>query len=174
MNYDYYKMRIQNVREKIEEEIKFFDNSKYCKSYPFDQYPIYLKGRLTSDKPVSKQSRYDKIGNRYEVKKMNMDEYAKDINVMMFKKPWNKMGEIHKIMKIKEYIDNLNYGDDINSKKITENREDIRTQIMEGMKEKKFVKGKNIIEYDTDQMIIINIDCIVFNEESGLYDVTWE
>lgn len=70
----------------------------------------------------------------------------KDISYL-FKKPWTKLSNIHKIVKIKEYIRGLNYSSSVKSK--------IEKNLMKLLKSKKLKKEDFI--YDEDMGRIISI-----------------
>lgn len=173
--FDYYAFRIDNVREKINDEIAFYEECEFVKYLPISQYLTYLKGRITSDKMIpNKMMHYDKSGNKCEIKKMNIDEYGKFLNELNFKKPWKKLKEFHKIMKIKEYVDNLEYRKGTKQAKIDTNRDFIKKELIDGIKSKKFVKDKCEVIYDQENMMIMNIDCVMFNKKSGVYEIDWD
>lgn len=171
-NFNYYEFQINTVTEKIHEEIDYFEKSEYGNQYPVDEYLIYLKTRIgVNKKEPSFISHYDTSGRRYEMTKMNMDEHGKELDVYVFRKPWTKLKEFHKIMKIKEYVDNLKYSRKCTPKKINENREYLKQELSTGVKDKKFGKNKSEIEYDTEKMMIISISCL--EKKKGLYKVDW-
>ncbi len=105
---------------------------------------------------------------------MNMDEYGKDLDALVYKHPWVKLKEVHKSIKIKEYVDALEYGKRANARDIAKNREYLKQELCEGLRAKKFNKNKNEITYDAENMTILNIACVDFDKRKGLYDVEWE
>ena len=72
----------------------------------------------------------------------------------IFKKPWNKLNSIHKVIKVKEFINNINM-DDIEMKKLLKN------QLVDMIKNKKLTK-KSDIEYDHINGKIISIPSLQF------------
>lgn len=174
-NFDYYSYRINSVTEKINEELDFYENSEYSKTEPINEYITYLRGRITLSKPASAPiTHYDRSGNKCELSKMNMDEYVKDMDILVFRKPWNKLKEFHKIMKIKEFVDNLTYGKKAKQSSIDKNKEFLKKEICGGLKTKKFCKNKSEIVYDEINMIITSISSVDFNKKTGLYDLDWD
>jgi len=174
-NFDYYEFQATLAIDKIQEEIAFYEASSYANCYPFRDYLLYLRSRIGIDKPKENSMyRYDGTGNKREIKKMNIDEYSKDIDVMMFNRPWKKLKEFHKIMKIKEFIDILTFGKKAKPKKIAENKKYIQDEICNGLKTKKFNKNKSEIVYDQKNMKIISISCLDFNKKNGLYNIDWD
>lgn len=160
-NFDYYNFQIKYVTEKINKEIDFYQKSEFNDVYPFDEYLIYLKNRLGIDK----EEKYNYNYGKAEFQKMNLDEYSKDMDILVFQKPWNKLREFHKIMKIKEYIDNLVI------KK--QNKKYLKDELEKGLKEKRFTKNKSSVIYDSENMIIEEISCMIYNKKSKTYTIDW-
>lgn len=174
IQFEYYTYQQNLAIEKINEEIKFYENNEYGTLTFVRDHVAYLETRIgTGRSRFTNSYKIDKNGNRSEIKKMNMDEYSKDMHIMTYGRPWNKLKEIHKIMKINEFVDALEYKK-TDIKKINRNKKYIKEEIIEGIKTKKFIKNKNTIEYDKDQMIIISIDCIDYNKKKGIYKIEWE
>ena len=174
-NFDYFDFRIKFITEKINDEINFYEKSEYITVYPFNEYLSYLKNRVGLNKyEINAMFRYDVSGNKCEIKKMNMNEYTKDIDIYVYKRPWNKLREFHKIVKIKEFIDNIKFSSKINQSDILKNKEKLKQELCDGIREKKFKKNKNEIIYDKDEMKITSITCLIFNKKKRLYDVIWK
>ncbi len=76
----------------------------------------------------------------------------------VYKKPWNKLNSIHKIIKIKEFINNIMI-DDLEMKKLLKN------QLVSMIKDKKLTK-KNDIEYDHINGKIISIPSLQFKNNN--------
>jgi hypothetical protein len=173
--FDYYSFRKKTVTDKINEEIAFYENSNYHNVHPIKEYLIYLKNRIGTNRvEPTTMMHYDNSGNKQEIKIMNLDEYTKEINIMEFKKPWNKLREFQKIMKIKEYIDDLEYGKKANQKDIIKNKKFIKEEICFGLKNKKFGKNKSEILYDQKNMTIMSISSLNYNKKTGLYELDWD
>lgn len=173
--FDYYSFRIKNVSDKITEEITFYENCEYVGVPPLNKYLVYLKCRLGIDKQeMTTMMHYDGAGNKCEIKKMNLDEYAKDMDIYMFKRPWNKLREFHKIMKIKEYVDTLKFGKNADKQDIIRNKEFLKKEICDGIKNKKFGKNKSEVTYDEEKMVITAISSLDFNKKNGIYDIDWD
>ena len=103
-----------------------------------------------------------------------MDEYAKDMDIFVFKKPWNKLREFHKIMKIKQFVDALEFGHKAKEKDITKNKAYIIEEICAGLKNKKFCKNKSEVVYDQEEMKIMSISSVDYNKKTGLYEIDWD
>jgi hypothetical protein len=173
-NFDYYNFRIQFVKKKIDEEIQFYENHEYHNFYEIKDYMQYLLQRITEKKPSNTVTQYDKLGNKREFQKLNPEEYHKDMDKYVFTRPWKKLKEFHKIMKIKEYVNKLEYHENITSAVVYKNREYLINEIVEGLKNKKFVKNKHEIIYDMDKMEILSISCLQFNKKKKLYEIEWD
>lgn len=171
-NFDYYTYHIKSVTNKINQEIIFYENCEY-KDVPFvKEYLSYLKNRIGLDKQIKNTSTKNNMGN-YTIKKLDLNEYVKDMDILTFKKPWCKLREFHKLMKIREYVENLNYGK-IGKKRIEENRRYIKEELCLGIKSKKFGKNKCEIIYDKESMSIKSISCLKFDSKTGLYKIDWD
>lgn len=174
-NFDYYQFRIKNITEKINEEIDFYQQCQYADSEPVIKYIGYLKNRIGTDKyDPATYSHYDKAGVKQEIKQMKMDEYIKDIDISTFSRPWIKLREIHKMMKISEFVDNLTYDESKSKNAVVKNRKEIKEEIQSGIKGKKFGKNKNTIKYNEEKMSIESISCLEYNKETMLYEIEWD
>jgi len=176
--FDYYAYQINNIVDSIKNEISFYEKIPGPTMFPVAEYIDYLKLRITDRPEITTITNYDNSGNRYEIKKLNPDEYNKEIDVMMFRRPWSKLREFHKIMKIKEFVEKLPYDKDDEGKKlkpdaIHKNKEKIVEEITLGLRSKKFVKGKNEIIYDPQSMSITSISCLEKNEY-GFYWIVFK
>jgi uncharacterized protein (UPF0248 family) len=173
-NFDYYAFRFDNLREKINNEIEFYKNCKYADAPVIQNYIEYLNGRITNKPIFDAMIQYDKMGNRREIRKMNLDDYGKDIDIFIFKKPWEKLKPYHRIMKIREFINVLPYPRKITADAMNKNREHLQNEIIDGIKNKRFVKKRSNVSYNSDEMVIIGISCIVRNRKTGLYEIDWD
>jgi hypothetical protein len=73
----------------------------------------------------------------------------------LYLKPWSKLTQIHKVIKIKEFINNLDIKD------VTE-KENLKEQLIIQIKEK---KSKNKISYDDTKGKILSISNLSFNND---------
>jgi len=89
---------------------------------------------------------------------VNTDTDIKTEDDYIYKKEWNKLNNIHKIIKIKEYINNLPIN---NTEKDT-----LKSQLISLVKSKKITKKSSVV-YDIVNCRIINIPCLEF--KSGKY-----
>lgn len=174
--FDFYVYQINMGRKKLNEEINFYESSEYCREYVIAERITYLKSRLGISGYNQKiLSSFDRNGNKYEIKKMNLDDYAKDMDIIVFNLPWDKLREIHKTMKIEEYISKLDYPKQKSSKdKINKNKLFLKDEIISGLKNKKFAKNKSTVDYDQVKMEITSISCVVYNKKRDVYEIDWD
>lgn len=177
-NFDYYAFHSNTIVNSIKTEIDFYEQLGLTKvKSPIKDYCDYLTTRITLDKPdLPTMTIYDMTGNSHEIKKMNPDEYTQTLDIIMFRKPWPKLREFHKIMKIKEYCDKLPFESKkhpVDKKTADKNKDDIVKQILEGLKNKRFAKNKSEITYDMNQMQITKISAVV-KGKNGLYVIDWD
>ncbi len=174
-SFDYYDFRLKMVTEKINKEIDFYNKCEYASAPIIANYLTYLNGRFYNGKFFpDNMTHYDKNGNKYEIEKMDWSKYDKDIDIFNFKKQWNKIKPFHKIMKINQFINDLNYGKKATEKDIIKNRKSIIKKLVDGLSTKKFCKNKNEIIYDPEKMTITSISCLHYNKRTGLYKVIYD
>ena len=172
--FDYYTFQTNLAVKKINEEIEFYEKCRFSNVPLVTEYVTYLKARVGGNKYTPKTlSSIDRSGNKYEINKMNLDEYSKDMNTMTFDRPWNKLKELHKIIKINEFVDSLKY-EKAEPAVVDKNKQYVKDTIIEGLKMKKFLKNKSVIEYDRQKMVIISISCLVYNKKKHVYDIDWD
>ncbi len=70
----------------------------------------------------------------------------------LYMKPWTRLNQIHKIIKIKEFINNLQI--------LNKEKELLKNELIELIKLK---SKKNKIIYDEEKGKIISISCLVYN-----------
>lgn len=174
-NFDYYEYRINSVKDTIDKELAFYQTCKYATVYPVRDYITYLQNRVGMNRPDNSIviSR-DNMGNEKEFQKMNLDDYAKDMDIYVFNKPWAKLRVFHKIMKIKEYVDNLKYDKKAKEANILINRRYLKKELCDGLSTKKFCKNKSEIDYDSEKMIINHISSVEYNTKTKLYEIDWD
>ena len=176
IEFDYYKFRENKVVGKINNELSFYEtHSEYVDYHPFCDYITYLKGRLgihpiSTTKP---QSSYSMYGSNYGFKTMVINDYNKDIDEVTFSRPWNKLRELHKVIKINEFIKQIPYKDNLDKKKVNDNRAYLIDEICKGLKNKCFTKNKSVIDYNQTTMVIESISCLTKGKH-GLYIIDWK
>lgn len=179
-NFDYYNFRIKNITTNIQQEIDYYVNNKYILVPQYNEYVEYLKKRIGKHTDQQKMlnnmtyTKYDNRGNKCELKNIDIEQYSKDLDVFVFKKPWNKMQKIHKIMKIKEYVSNLEYKSNKPSNaKISKNRSFIIDQLVSGIENKKYNKNGSVVDWSMTDFKINGISCLDYNNDTGLYEIDW-
>lgn len=76
----------------------------------------------------------------------------------VYKKPWNKLNSIHKVIKMKEFVNNLTMDD-------AEIKKHLKNQLVLMVKEKKLTK-KNDVEYDMVNGRIISIPSLQYKNNN--------
>lgn len=171
-NFDYYGFQINKVTRSINTEMEFFRKHPYGECFLIKEYLEYLSTRINGKPPTNKASKF--VPYNIGCEKMVLDEYCKDLDAMTFKRPWTKLKEFHKIMKIKEYIGQLPFKKKIKNKLIEKNRNYLVNEITDGLRNKKFGKNKSEITYNPETMLIDSISCISYNKKKGIYEVDWD
>lgn len=92
---------------------------------------------------------------------VNTDTEIKSEDDYIYKKEWNKLNNIHKIIKLKEYVNKLPIS---NSEK-----DELKTKLVSLVKSKKITKKTSVI-YDIVNCRIINIPCLQL--KNNKYDFT--
>lgn len=182
INFDnIHSMFIQNI---LADEIKLIVS--YPKEVAFDYYHILQKRCFLIDhieeKPIEKKifnhfdlSVFKKNGkiNLDTMKKslstMTIDDYKSQTEEITFMKQWKNLKPPHKLKKIKEYINELDYDDGFDPEKIEKNRRALYNKMVTFMNEKKVGK-KNIITYDSAKMKITSINFIC-KRKDGSYTI---
>lgn len=80
-----------------------------------------------------------------------------EIESHIFKKPWNRLPEVHKIMKIREFVNN-------NIKK--SKRKQLEKELINAIQNTK-LKTKNDVDYDTNKGQIVSIKCLDINNKQS-------
>lgn len=100
-----------------------------------------IQTELKSDITIQSELKSD-IAIQSEINIRSEDEY-------LYRKPWNKLNNIHKMIKIKEFVNNLHI---TNENEKTE----LKNNLIKMIKEKKLSK-KNSVEYDETNGRIVSI-----------------
>ena len=117
-------------------------------------YYQYIEKHATANKikiniPIDKETTSKiEIDTNTESELKYSDEYV-------YRKPWNKLNSVHKIIKIKEFINNLQ-SDDIDMKN------KLKITLIDMIKDKKLIK-KNDINYDSTTGNITSIPILQYN-----------
>lgn len=103
--------------------------------------------------------------------KMNTDELHKHLDTDCYQKPWNRLKNVHKYIKIKDFIDELIYPDDVDPDMIDKNKKYLFTKIEE-LIEKKLIKQKDVVLYNEEDCKILEFNIIEFNKKKKKYIIT--
>lgn len=97
----------------------------------------------------------DVVENTTEITETEQTSITDDF---VYKKPWNKLNSVHKVIKIKEFINAMSI-DDIEMKK------HLRNQLIDMIKKKKLTK-KNDVEYDQVNGRILSIPALQYKNNN--------
>lgn len=85
---------------------------------------------------------------------------VKEIEKYMYKKPWHRLNNIHKINKLEEYIkDNLDT-----------QQEEILEELIDLVKKRK-INTKKAVDYDYEKEKIISIHVLKYNKKDKMYEI---
>ena len=173
-NFDYYSFQVASTKQNINDEIEFYKNLPEV-NIPggIMDYYKYLVSRVTEEQFPIDPKTGDPRTQYPQLKKMNMADYSHEMDIMVFQKPWNKIRPFHKTMKLKEFIENLEYPVAMNVEKVKKNRDELIDELLKGFNDKRFNKNKNHIVYNIEKMMIESIPCIE-KTKKGLYRIDWE
>lgn len=172
--YDYESFRKQYVTAKIEEEIDFMKQHDIFTIEPFNLYLAYTMGRIgvananPKDIPI-----YDELGNMSVIQKMDPEEYLSSLDTKIYQRPWVKLKDCHRIIKFKEYVDELPYPNKTSKRKIEKNKTYLKQELQQGLAEKRFSNRKATVEYDQDEMRVIGISSVSLDKKKGIYKIHW-
>ena len=115
--------------------------------------------RLSDSKETSSEITNPKDTKQF--KNVNtFEEYSDDY---LYKKPWTKLSNIHKTIKIKEYIGKLLIDN-------SEDRDRLKDTLV-NLLNKKILTKKDMVKYDNMKGIIISIPKLVFKENKYYFDI---
>jgi hypothetical protein len=101
----------------------------------------------------------DVIDNTTDITETEQHSITQSItDDFVYKKPWNKLNSVHKVIKIKEFINTMTI-DDIEMKK------HLRSQLIDMIKKKKLTK-KNDVEYDQVNGRILSIPALQYKNNN--------
>lgn len=133
LNQNYYKSLIKNLSQ---------NNISYdwlCNHYDnLIDNNIYKQNNITDDKKINKQ-----------------------IDENMYKKPWTKLNTIHKNLKMKEFVNNLNISNESDKNKL-------KDELLELIKNKILSKKENV-KYDEENGKIISLVKLEYNNGKYSY-----
>ena len=179
---NWYKFKEEYVERIVNREIDFYESTKYANLHDIKKHAEYLKmriGRDSSNKNTEFKSRTDRYGNVQQIPVLNMEAHTREINEHIYNMPWTKLKHINKCVKIREFVDNLEYLPISRAKsaaakaQIADNRKQIADQLCKGLTDKRFHKGKSQITYDSAQHQITDISCLDYDDKADIYQINW-
>ena len=149
------KIKIKHLQELIK-KLNSDNNDFHIKD--LQKIVKILKERSTQQNDYQQLSPSKNVDNN----KINSNKLFDNIDQYMFNKPWNRLPEVHKLMKIKEYVNK--------SLIIYENekKEKLINQMFTAVKQKKLTR-KGSVNYDSINCRIISIPDLKYNKAKEVY-----
>ena len=147
-------IRNENFKEKIKSELEYFKEVGILT--PFENgHEVSIEERtklleLVLDQPEIYQ-------NTIQQKK---DVIFQEIDKYTYRKQWNKLPAFHKIVKIKEYLE-----ENVSDKKM---RKELLTKLTEHANKKR-INTKKYVIYDPNKAQILSMPCIEIDEEDKTF-----
>ena len=80
----------------------------------------------------------------------------------MYKKPWTKLSEVHKIIKLREFVNKLLIEND-------DKKKQLKIKLKQLVK-KKVLTRKNTVKYDSNKGRVISIPSLIYQNGEYLID----
>ena len=100
--------------------------------------------------------------SKKNVVKSDIKERLSKIDEYLYRRPWNRLDEIHKKNKLEEYIENFLFNAP------EENIREIRSALLSDLKNKKLNSAKTVT-YDAASTTILNISNLEYDNENCRY-----
>jgi hypothetical protein len=176
-NFEYYSLHRTIIKEKIVRECDFFVEREKQSYVICPDYYAYIKGRLGLDKAPPKYGMFAHVKDP-DIEQMG-DSYGDEIQAAAYSVPWKKLQPFHKATKIGEHIDSLEYPTHVGKRVVKQadidaNKAELKAELIDGLKTKKYGKNKAEITYDNVAMTITSVTSVVFNKKTGLYEIDWD
>jgi hypothetical protein len=178
--FDYFKFYSKWISDIVTNEEEYFNQSdipyELKKDYLECIIPIYetLQEKKILNNNTKIVLQIDRNNQKREYQTMTINEILDCVDTFAYQKPWAKLKEFHKINKIKEYIKELEYDTSdntiLNDSKIKKNKNKLFNELWKLIQSKK-INQKQIIEYNHDKCKIDDISCIVYNDDTKLYEI---
>lgn len=158
----------ENKIEEIQRKIKVKHLQELIKKLNSDNNDFHIKDlqkivKILKERSLQ-QNDYQQLSPSKNVdnNKINSNKLFDNIDQYMFNKPWNRLPEVHKLMKIKEYVNK--------SLIIYENekKEKLISQMFTAVKQKKLTR-KGSVNYDSINCRIISIPDLKYNKAKEVY-----
>lgn len=151
-------MQVDNVADDVRDLCTKLSLQKYkneINSISDDKDVPWVKERLTLLHTVIKHMSTPK-------KTETEPDIYEEIENQMFKKSWNRLPEVHKIMKVREFLNK-------NIKKASQ-RKQYEQKIREAIINKK-LNSKKEVEYNSDIGQIVSIKVLKYNKKNNVFEL---
>jgi hypothetical protein len=179
---DMFAFHTRHIEDIIKEEYQYAETLPKQKHFNdcwlmyFDEYK-----KENYDKIIEEESKSNlrtvkinyEYNNRYSNPnniKVNTAELNEYLDTYVYQKPWGRLKNVHKNIKIKEYVNSLKYPDDLDENKINENKLHLNKKLSEFIENKDY-KQKDYIKYDEDNGKILDISCVIFSKSKKVYKI---
>jgi hypothetical protein len=143
----------------------------YCKKSKYEnELESIADSKLKKHKKRSEQltkilsgMENDEFDNSTEIEKSESktSKFLDFVQNNVYKKPWSKLLECHKIAKIKEHVTTLKIKDVVKRKELIE-------KLSIAVKEKKITK-KDCVDYDSESCVIKSIKGLAYNDAKKVW-----
>ena len=162
--------------------IKYYNNIiKYCKKTNHDH--SFFKKQLAkmnsieisltetetennqesvSEKKAPETNKHFKYGDYYSSKSVELDSEGQEIKYSedyLYKKPWTKLTSVHKMIKVKEFVNKLMINDE-------KDKNELKKKLVSMIKSRKLTK-KDMVKYDSINGRVIAIPILKY--KNGKY-----
>jgi len=152
-----YKYKFENELKYLESNKEEFDSENLKNGIDYEEKEFKYNERIDNLKKLINEVNIENK-KRTDKGKINFDE----IDNYVYKKPWKKLADFHKIEKLKEFS--------INSLNSTKNQKKFLSELLKLFKDKKLNK-KDIISYDVKECKITSINGVSIDEDKKTYKI---
>jgi len=176
--FDIYDFHQNFTQQYLQKEISFFEKSTFPNQLLWDHLEKLNNRRIknvTANDSADTNNMalfLDTSTKRFQLKKIDVNDYNNYMDEYVYKKAWSRLREFHRIVKLREFVDALEYDSTVPADKVAKNRTTVIETLIQCLKNKDLSKKKNQVIYDIDQTKITEIGCVALNTKSKLYEVT--
>lgn len=160
MAQEYQERRKHDIHDRVQLELQFCRGHIYANTSCLQEMIAYLETRIGAQ-----------YNRQREVLRYDQAEYSQFADELVYKKPWAKLKDIHKTIKMREYVKILAY-EDQSHRQIRQNREQVLADLEQGLRDKRMNKNGCAVDYNEELMCIEDIPAVV-KRSNGLYKVRW-
>jgi hypothetical protein len=174
--FDIYEFHQSFTQQYLQKEITFFEKSEFPNPLLWDHLERLNNRRIKnvslSDTNDNNNTAMflDTSTKRFQLKKIDVSDYNSYMDDYVYKKPWSRLREFHRIVKMREYINELPYDNSVSAERIKKNKDIIIVELIKVLRSKELSKKKNQVTYDIEQMKITEIGCISLNDKN-IYEI---